>query len=489
MASTKNTNTTNTPATASNDAGGFKTVAFGFDKNDVTLYIASLRKKMKAMEEEFNQKLAQALENPTSSNEALNHEREVIRSEMEKQWNDKILERTSIIKNQQEQINELEKQLSERNETIGSLKAQLAAATSSGSSEASSAASAKAAEAYMRFTAELRSISDSAQRTLASIEQVWSGELGISADTHSAAPASPSAAKPVQAAAPASQPAAPVSKPAAVSIDTDLGSLLADDEEDPYAGLISDINGENEEVKVPLRSEAAAAAAPKPAPAPAPKPAPVPAPAPAPKPAAAPAPVPKPAPAPAPKPEPVKADIPDEFASLLADSDSDGVIASVNTFDVAPAAPKGEDLDADLLSDIVISPGEEPNGNLGAMLQEKEESEFDAFKDLFVSEAEPEEVAGINSDLAVTPFSDAEIKPGISTEFDLKPNEPADMKGLEDFITNIDDSVDKSKPEPDPIAQVEVTVDKNKEEDLFDFSFLAASDDDEDDMSSDISDF
>ena len=472
MASTKNTNTTNTPAPASNDASGFKTVAFGFDKNDVTLYIASLRKKMKAMEEEFEQKLAQALENPTASSEALNHEREVIRSEMEKQWNDKILERTSIIKNQQEQINELEKQLSERNETVSSLKAQLAAATSSGGGDAGSAAGAKAAEAYMRFTSELRSISDSAQKTLASIEQIWGGELGVSGTAPSAAPASASApAAPVQA-------AAPVSMPAPVSLDADLGSLLADEEEDPYAGLISDINGENEEVRVPLRSEV-------PPPAPAPKPAAAPATAPKP----APAPAPKPAPAPAPKPEPVKADIPDEFASLLADGDSEGTIASVNTFDVAPAAPKGEDLDADLLSDIVISPGEEPNGNLGAMLQEKEESEFDAFKDLFVSEAEPAESAGIDANISVTPISIAEIKPGVRTEFDLKPNEPAEVKGLEEFITNIDDSEDKSKPEPDPIAQVEVTVDKNKEEDLFDFSFLAANDDDEDDMSSDVSDF
>lgn len=480
MASTKNTNTANTQNTASNDAGGFKTVAFGFDKNDVTLYIASLRKKMKAMEEEFEQKLAQALENPTASNDVLKHEREVIRSEMEKQWNDKILERTSIIKNQQEQINELEKQLSERNETVSSLKAQLAAATSSGDGEASSAASAKAAEAYMRFTAELRSISDSAQRTLASIEQIWGGELGISASAPAAAPATPAAAPvsvpaaPVQTAAPVSAPAvpapaaAPVNKPAAVSIDADLGSLLADDDEDdPYAGLISDINGKNEEVKVPLRSEA--------------PPAPKPAPAPAPKPVAA------PVAAPAPKPAPVKADIPDEFASLLADSDSEGTIASINTYDAAPAAPKGDDLDADLLSDIVISPGEEPNGDLDEMLKEKE-SEFDAFKDLFVSPAEPEERAGIDSNLTVTPISDAEIKPGVSTEFDLKPNEPVDMKGLEEFISNIDDSEDKTKPEPDPLPAV-VAPDKNKEEDLFDFSFLAASDDDEDDMSSNVSDF
>ncbi|MDE6579705.1 MAG: hypothetical protein K2K41_04145, partial [Ruminiclostridium sp.] len=78
MASAKNN------TTAGDSTGGFKTVAFGFDKNDVTLYIASLRKKMKQMEEEFEDKLSQALENPAASNEALKHEREVIRAEMEK---------------------------------------------------------------------------------------------------------------------------------------------------------------------------------------------------------------------------------------------------------------------------------------------------------------------------------------------------------------------------------------------------------------------
>lgn len=451
MASTKNANNA---ASSSNDAGGFKTVAFGFDKNDVTMYIAKLRKKMKEMEEEFEQKLNQALENPAVSNEALKHEREVIRAEMEKQWNDKILERTSIIKNQQEQINELEKQLSEKSAAVDSLKAQLAAATSSADGEANSAASAKAAEAYMHFTAELRSISDSAMRTLASIEQIWGGELGAAGVSRNAA-AYPAAAKPVQT-------PAPVNKPAAISSDADLDSLLADEEDDPFAGLVSDLNDEDENVKVPLRNELT----------PAPK--------------AAPVPEPKPAPAAVPKPAPVKSDIPDEFASLLADGDDDGAITGMNTFDAAPAAPKGADLDADLLSDIVIAPGEEHNGDLGKMLKEKEESEFDAFKDLFVSEADTYE-AGIDPNLSVTPIAEADTKPGLSSEFDLKVDDGSDMKGLEDFIANIDDSEDKTKPEPDPLP--EVAVDKNKEEDLFDFSFLVADDDEEDDMSSNISDF
>ena len=470
MASTKNT--ANNASSASNDAGGFKTVAFGFDKNDVTLYIASLRQKMKAMDEEFEQKLTQAMENPAASNDALKHEREVIRAEMEKQWNDKIVERTSIIKNQQEQINQLEKQLSENNATIESLKAQLAAATAASDSDASSAASAKAAEAYMRFTAELRSISDSAQKTLATIEQIWSGEFDVSTAGISDMPAvsAPTVSKPVQKAASAvsgmntvREPlnkATEVKKPAANN-DLGFGSLIADDEEeDPFAGLIADINGGSDgEVKVPVKS------APEPEPAPKSEP--------------------KPAPAPAPKPAPVKADIPDEFASLLADSDTDSEEEGSDIFEVAPAAAtKGDDLDADLLSDIVIAPGEERNGgDLGEMLKEKEQSEFDAFKDLFVSESDTEEDDGL-ADLTITPIAEAEFKPGVSTEFDLTADENAGMSGLEDFFVGNDETGNEVevKPEPEPES-----ADKNKEEDLFDFSFLATDDDEEDDMSSDVS--
>ena len=473
MASTKNT--ANNTSSASNDAGGFKTVAFGFDKNDVTLYIASLRKKMKAMEEEFEQKLSQALENPAVSNDALKHEREVIRAEMEKQWNDKIVERTSIIKNQQEQINQLEKQLSENNANIESLKAQLAAATAASDSDASSAASAKAAEAYMRFTAELRSISDSAQRTLATIEQIWSGEFDVSTADISAMPAvsAPPVSKPVQGAAPAVSGVNTVREPLnkaveekkpAANNNLGFGSLIADDEEeDPFAGLIADINDDSDgEVKVPIKSAS------EPEPEPAPKS--------------------EPKPAPAPKPAPVKADIPDEFASLLADSDTDSeeeVVVGADIFEVAPAAAtKGDDLDANLLSDIVIAPGEEHNGgDLGKMLKEKEQSEFDAFKDLFVSESDTEEDDGL-ADLTVTPIAEAEYKPGVSTEFDLTADENAGMSGLEDFFVGNGETGNevevKSEPEPESAS-------KNKEEDLFDFSFLATDDDEEDDMSSDVS--
>ena len=55
MAIQKNSNSNNN----TNENSGFKTVAFGFDKNDVTMYIASLRKKMKAMEESYEERIAE----------------------------------------------------------------------------------------------------------------------------------------------------------------------------------------------------------------------------------------------------------------------------------------------------------------------------------------------------------------------------------------------------------------------------------------------
>ena len=424
MASSKNTNNS---GSAGNEAGGFKTAAFGFDKNDVTMYIASLRKKMKAIEEEYELKLTQAQQNPTLSGEALKREREVIRAELEKQWNSKILEHTSTIKKQQEQINELEIQLADSKANVESLKEQLASAASAasvGDSGTGSASGAKAAEAYKRFTAELRSISDSAQRTLASIEQIWSGELG-----------SYEADVPV-ASAPA--PAAPLNNSAAVNSDPELGSLIVD--EDSFAGLISDINSDYAESMMSAKTE------------------------------------------PEPKSAPVKDDAPDDFASLLADSDTDTAAVKADAFEVTPAvAAKGEDLDADLLSNVVIATGEEYNGDdLGKMLKEKEEMEFDAFKDLFVSESAPE-IAGKPSDISITPITESAYKPGVSSEFDLTVGDNSDMKGLEDFLVSDDEEVEEVKEEPKP-------VEKNKEEDLFDFSFLMA-DDDEDDMSSNVSDF
>ena len=172
MASAKNNNNTAGDAT-----GGFKTVAFGFDKNDVTLYIASLRKKMKQMEEEFEDKLSQALENPAASNEALKHEREVIRAEMEKMWADKLNERNSILKQQQERINELERKIGENNETIVSLKTQLSAVTADDSATDSSVLSARAAKAYMQFSNVLSAMQKSIGQTIDRMEATWKGEF------------------------------------------------------------------------------------------------------------------------------------------------------------------------------------------------------------------------------------------------------------------------------------------------------------------------
>jgi len=155
--------------------GGFKTVAFGFDKNDVNMYIANLRRKMKTMEEEFEQKLSSALENPAASSDALKHEREIIRAESEKLWGEKLSERNQILKQQQNRINELENELRVSKEKIASLRTQLSAATSENNSDG--IIRARAAKAYMQFTRELRSISGTVKKTLEEMEQSWKGEF------------------------------------------------------------------------------------------------------------------------------------------------------------------------------------------------------------------------------------------------------------------------------------------------------------------------
>lgn len=163
--------------TSANDAtGGFKTVAFGFDKSEVTLYIASLRKKIKQTEEEFEEKLAQALENPAASSEALKHEREVIRSEMEKMWGEKLNERNAILKQQQARIQELESKVNEDKDTIESLKTQLSAVTSESGTD-SAELTARAAKAYMQFTSILKSMSGSIDSTLMKMQRSWRGEF------------------------------------------------------------------------------------------------------------------------------------------------------------------------------------------------------------------------------------------------------------------------------------------------------------------------
>lgn len=172
MASAKNNNS------ASDSTGGFKTVAFGFDKNDVTMYIASLRKKMKQMEEDFQLKLTEALENPSASNEALKHEREVIRAEMESLWGQKLSERNQILKQQQNQIDDLEDDVHQKDKIIEALKAQLSAVNSAGEGGGDgSEMNAKAAKAYVQLTSDLRTVTLSLQNTLSKIEKTWRGEF------------------------------------------------------------------------------------------------------------------------------------------------------------------------------------------------------------------------------------------------------------------------------------------------------------------------
>lgn len=248
--------------------GGFKTVAFGFDKNDVNMYIASLRKKMKNMEEEFEQKLSSALENPAASSDALKHEREVIRAETEKLWGEKLNERNQILKQQQVRINELEDELRINKEKVASLRTQLAAATSDSNSDG--VISARAAKAYMQFTRELRFISSSVEKTLEKMEQQWRGEFEtaanepeaaeIAADTQQAAesPAISSESTPASApinTTPDAQANVPVNSSAktwseALKLDEEKGddsinSLIADISDPDGSGYVVDIAPQN----------------------------------------------------------------------------------------------------------------------------------------------------------------------------------------------------------------------------------------------------
>lgn len=528
MASKNNNNS----STNADSTGGFKTVAFGFDKNDVTLYIASLRKKMKQMEEEFHEKLKEALDNPAASNEALKHEREVIRAEMEAMWGDKLNERNQILKQQQNQINELEAGIHEKDKIIDALKAELSAANSE-SGDNGNEMNARAAKAYVQFTTTLRSIAGSLQNTLQSVEKTWKGEFEDAINQFGAAeiqqtsaaapqpviaPAAPAAAAPAPAPAAAPetvdaaqeineavvnsaeketekpQAPAPAPEPAPAKIPFEPFDF-GDDEEDPLKGIIADISDD-----VPVNGpEPAKTAEPQhaetkseethdlPDPVqeektaedtaaddlddfgdlgdllaePAHKPAPV-------KKTAAPAPAPaKHNPPPAPKievdddlssllAEPMDNDIKpsreaagatDDFADLLAaGNDKSDLSEDFLITEDDPAAIKGEDLDVSLLSDMVILPGEENNGDLNKMLKEQEANEYAQFGDLFVAPADADDSIG---------FQNIKVEEPDETELFAAPNEYS------------------KKPE-------------KKEDDLFDFSFLS-SDDDEDDMSTDAS--
>lgn len=110
---------------------------------------------------------------------------------------------------------------------------------------------------------------------------------------------------------------------------------------------------------------------------------------------------------------------------------------------------KGDDLDATFLSDIVINPGEIKD-DLGDMLVAQEKADEEAFKDMFV-----------------TAVDDSDRNDGLGI----------DVGNIDFGMDSADDLANKSK----------TSKASKKDDDLFDFSFLAAESDDEDDMSTDVS--
>lgn len=113
---------TNKTTGAGNDGNGFKTAAFGFDKNDVTMYIATLRKKMKAMEEEYEQKLSEAVitaRNATDSSAAV---ADKAASDVEKEYQEKLTQREGTIMELQRKVERLEADAEAKNAVIDSLK-------------------------------------------------------------------------------------------------------------------------------------------------------------------------------------------------------------------------------------------------------------------------------------------------------------------------------------------------------------------------------
>lgn len=488
MASTKNNNTTSN--NNANESGGFKTAAFGFDKNDVNLYIANLRKKMKSMEEEFEQKLANALDNPAASNEALKHEREVIRSELERSFNDKIRERTSIIKSQQKQIDDLRRQLSESNEKVESLNAQLTAAMSSNGSEAT--ANARAAKAYMQFVTELRSIANSTQKTLATMKETWSGafdDVDISEiteaageDAYTAKPADEvteaasapeeidvqeeeavkeeisvqeeeaEAPAPIKEKAPAKKAAPP---PPPIEFDAEFADMMAgaDDEDEGEDDLSAVPFAETKptEVKKYVKEEVSddlsALMADDSDEEEAPE-----------------------------KFEPEVLD--NELASLLADSAEEEETDDNGEYNVQEIAPPKtgaaqNDDGSDLLADILAAP-EEPDRDLSALIEEqtkKEYAELDGL--LVVPDAEKEVVGG--------------------DEFPVEPSDGRyEVKGGDALnVDSIDAKEIAAQAEAEAEAKKKAAAETaiKKEDDLFDFSFMSGDSEEEndEDMSSDVS--
>lgn len=487
MASRNNNNSNNNNNTASsNDAGGFKTVAFGFDKNDVTLYIANLRKKMKEKEDEFEERLAAAVSNPVASNDAMRHEREVIRAEMERSFNDKIKERTLVIKRQQEQIEELTRQVREDKNTIDSLNAQLVAATSEDNPQAS--ANARAAKAYMQFTAELRHIADSAQKTLAKVNDTWKGKFdteGFSIDESSLYEAEETA--PAESAK-AEQPA--VQRPSDMKPDTAIddtfgeaedifGAASAGNDDEMTNDLSPSFKTDDDDINDMMvtddepAAEAAASEKEKPAaeidddlssfiidePAPAPKAAPKPAPVAEPEP-------PKAAPKPAPK--AVSSEF-DAFAAFMADGEDDidsSLVADISADDNSSVAVDiktgGDDLGDDILLDV-IKAANDRSGDLNAMLQEHQQSEDEELSGMFVPEEGPAKVG--ESEFSVPPSDESVKIVGENEQFNVQVKE-----------------VDPDDILP-PLVPIEEMDEDGKvvDNDPFNFSFDESDGDDEDD--------
>lgn len=136
----------------------------------------------------------------------------------------------------------------------------------------------------------------------------------------------------------------------------------------------------------------------------------------------------------------------DEFEKLLAQPthEKDFLITENEL-----KAIKGDDLNALTLSDIVINPGESTD-DLGEMLKERENEEIKSFSEIFVTESDDSE----RSDGLGIKAEDVEAVMDAAGLFNKE---------------NADDNND------------------GKNDDLFDFSFLAAESDDEDDMSTDVS--
>lgn len=512
--------------------GGFKTAAFGFDKNDVNMYIAGLRKKMKSMEEEFEQKLASALENPAASNDALKHEREVIRAETEKIWGEKLNERNNILKQQQARINELEQELKINKDKVESLRTQLSAATSDSNSDG--VISARAAKAYMQFTRELRRISDSAEKTLSEMEQRWRGELIDDIQKIENEESKNTAPEKVFVPDPQKREEKPfvsdisdIAEESVIAADIPVGSspeekhiktsevrknqldiddsLLAEPVPETPKPVPQKSAVNNDTVKKPKtavkKAEHEAIATDKKLPAENIKPAE------------------SEAKKITPSPE-LAAD--DDIASLFADSDPDeGSYASsvpaekpsskTKKAATAPSKPKIEvddDLSAllaDDFSDFLVEPA---NNTVGAdddfeKLLTEPQKEIDQNPDIVISETEPKIVKGedLNADLLSNIVINHDENIGDLGEM-IREKEYAEISGLDDLLVTASDDSDRNDGLGIAVGNIDFAMDSvddlnekvksassaKKEDDPFDFSFLAdESDDDEDDMSTDVS--